>query len=100
MRRHDADLIALQIEEPDRAVLSEDDRVGARRGRFDVVLLEPGQLRDLLRLRVKTEKVRRARAVRDEIDLIADPHRVAVVRTVARQRFDLAAGERRDPEWR
>src|SRR5262249_59664970 len=76
----DIDLTALarlQVVDVERAELLVNDSVRARRGRLDVEVVVLYQLRDLLRLRVVSKQSDWAAPVGEEIDLVADPHRIA-----------------------
>ncbi len=62
----------------------------------------PGQLRDLLRIAVEGEQVELAGAVGEEIDRVADPHRVRVVAAALGlgDLLDAQPVEREDPDPR
>ena len=58
------------------------------------------RLGHLARLRVEGEQADRAVAVREEVDRVAHPQRIAVVRVVARDLRDAGVAERGDPDRR
>ena len=95
-RNRDADLARLarlQIVDVQRVELGVNDRTRPRR-RGGYVETGAGQKAgDSARLRVVREERHRTVAIGEEIDRIADPHRVVVVRIVARHAYDARIGQ-------
>ena len=89
-----------RVEEVKGAELLDDDPAGAGRGRLEVESVVRQGLVDLLGREVIDEERYGASPVGQEVDLVADPHRVRVVGVVARDLLDLEVGERDDPDRR
>ena len=77
-------LFRLRIQLIQETALLEDDPVAVRTGEFHVVIRKVGHLLHLAALRVIDEEVHHPVAVREEKDLVADPHRENVLRLVVR----------------
>ncbi len=90
--RHLLRLLRLQIEQVHRAKAIEDDGVGTGRGRLDVAsrVLRIEHAADALARHVARVKRHRPFAVREEINRVADPHRIEIGRILP---FDF--GDRR-----
>ena len=82
----------MQVVEINGAELLVDDGARPRRGVLDVESLVVDELLHLLRFRVVFEKGDGAIAVREEVDLVANPKRIAVIGVVARDLHDAGIG--------
>ena len=74
-----ARLPCLCIEQMHIARLFVDDRVGAGGGVHHVKVVVTSKLSELLRIRAVSKEVDHVIAIREEVDRVADPHRIGVV---------------------
>ena len=89
-------LAGLGIEEVDVTSLLVDDAVGTSRGGHDVVVVVMRELLELLRVGLIREDVPRVIAVGEEVDRVADPHRIGIVAVGPRQLLARVVGEVHD----
>src|SRR5208283_206946 len=80
---HVSRLMRCQVEELDRAKLLDHDRIRPGRGGFEIEAIAVQSLADLLRPGVVGEEADGSIAVGEEINGVADPHRVVIVGIVA-----------------
>ena len=89
---HPVGFAGFQIVEIQRAELFVDDGAIACGRGLQIQALILQHLLHLLRARVVGKERDGAVAVREEIDFVADPHGVVIVRTIARDLFSVAIG--------
>ena len=87
-----------RVEQVQRAELLPHDGVGTRAGGLEVQAAVLHRLGDLVGLGIVHEQADGTAAVGKEVDLVAGPHGIEIVRVVARNFFDMRVGERSDPD--
>ena len=98
--RHRAFAASGEIVKVQRAELLVNDGAWTGRGGFQIEAVVRHELLHRARRHVVAEQRGRPAAVGQEIDFVADPHRVEVVGVFARERRDARVGQPRDPDGR
>ncbi len=93
-----AGLVRLQIVNVECAELFVDDGIRMRRGGLEVQAVVLDRFGNLLRLGVVGEERYWAVPVRQEVDGVSHPHRIKVVRIIARNFHCARIGQCRDPD--